>query len=130
MRWGMMIVALAMLATPAMACMGVESESYSLLKALPEKAFTHPVVAKVKLVSVDGDEAQVRVIKALKGVRKGATIRIGAYSSCSRLPSASHIGKSYYIVGKMITREDGNVEFSGEWNARKLGDSAPDILDY
>jgi hypothetical protein len=54
------------------ACRGPDSEDYVLLDALPLSASTQPVLAKVRVVSRQGDEATVVVMESIKGDQLGA----------------------------------------------------------
>jgi hypothetical protein len=123
---------LFLLESPALACMGAELETITFLDRLPKEAMKTSVVAKIKVISSTTEKiqiklenkteeidakivAEVKVLEALKGTKKGALMKVVIeLSSCSHEPKIA-AGQEYYLAGSI---EDG--VFRGEWRRHSL----------
>ncbi len=117
----------------ALACMGVDLETITFLDRLPKDAMKKSTVAKVEVVSATTDKlkienaekseeidskitAEVKVLEALKGTKKGALIKVVVeLSSCSSEPKVAP-KQTYYLAGSI--EKDGI--FRGEWRRHTL----------
>lgn len=118
---------------PAVACMGVDLETITFLDQLPKDAMKKSTVAKVEVVSATTEKlkiqnaekseeidskitAEVKVLEALKGTKKGALIKVVVeLSSCSSEPKVAP-KQTYYLAGSI--EKDGI--FRGEWRRHTL----------
>lgn len=103
----------------AVACRGAFAETRTFLSHLPPLAKSRSIVAKIQIVSSIQSKEQtltkVKVIEAIKGIKKGTVISIRSpgeiRSSCDRNPDSLTPGQLYYIAGSF--NQDG--VFEGVW---------------
>lgn len=128
MKRSFSLLILVLVHSVCLACRSPDSEDYVLLNQLPPSAKQQQVVAKVELIKLDKDNqsASVRVVDAIKGVKKGEVIKlVTTGSSCSWLSQHHRFGNGsgvdklhasgiFYIAGDWKQRESQQV-FSGAW---------------
>jgi hypothetical protein len=120
----LLLVAIAIAATPAFACRGSKFETSTLLLSLPTAANQEDIVAKVEILELLGWRAawsgasvvKARVVEGLKGVETGQVIIVlSRGSTCDQIFSLHDVGTQGYVAGSAERNQDGETVFVGAW---------------
>jgi hypothetical protein len=124
--------ALASLAAPALACLGLSFEQSVLLGAVPPAAKDSEVIARVEIVDVrvlqrPGQRAfpvaRARVLQSIRGVTDRQIVEIEASeSSCGGGLSREDVWRQGFIAGRFVQFFQNEPRlFTGRWNEQQAG---------